>query len=64
MVSSSDFSSSLTVDNASSAHYTLVLMTIIAALVTPVVLLYQGWSYHVFRHRVGDEPVADVNLPS
>jgi cytochrome bd ubiquinol oxidase subunit II len=63
MVSSTDFSSSLTVDNASSAHYTLVLMTVIAALVTPVVLLYQGWSYHVFRHRIGDEPVAEVSLP-
>jgi len=23
----------------------------------PVVLLYQGWTYYVFRHRVGDEPV-------
>jgi len=23
----------------------------------PVVLLYQGWTYHVFRHRVGDDAV-------
>jgi cytochrome d ubiquinol oxidase subunit II len=61
MVSSPDFSSSLTVANASSAHYTLVLMTVVAALVTPVVLLYQGWSYRVFWHRLGDEPVADAS---
>src|SRR5262249_43552075 len=60
MVSSSDFSSSLTVDNASSVHYTLVFMTVVAALVTPVVLLYQGWTYRVFRHRIGDAPVAET----
>jgi len=24
----------------------------------PVVLLYQGWTYYVFRHRVGDKPVS------
>jgi cytochrome d ubiquinol oxidase subunit II len=60
MVSSTDFSSSLTVDNASSAHYTLVLMTIVAGLVTPVILVYQGWSYRVFRHRLGDEPVVEA----
>jgi cytochrome bd ubiquinol oxidase subunit II len=52
MVSSSDFGNSLTVSNASSAHYTLVVMTVVALLVLPVVLLYQGWTYHVFRHRL------------
>jgi cytochrome d ubiquinol oxidase subunit II len=56
MVSSTDFSDSLTVANASSAHYTLVVMTVVAAVVTPVVLLYQGWTYHVFRARVGTGP--------
>jgi cytochrome bd ubiquinol oxidase subunit II len=57
MVSNPQFSNSLTIDNASSAHYTLTLLTVIALLVTPVVLLYQGWSYHVFRHRLEGEPV-------
>ena len=52
MVSSTDFGNSLTVSNASSQHYTLVVMTVVAVLVLPVVLLYQGWTYHVFRHRV------------
>jgi cytochrome d ubiquinol oxidase subunit II len=58
MVSSPDFGNSLTVANASSAHYTLVVMTVVALIVTPVVLLYQGWTYHVFRRRLGgdDEP--------
>ncbi|HTZ04284.1 MAG TPA: cytochrome d ubiquinol oxidase subunit II [Gaiellaceae bacterium] len=55
MVSSTDFGNSLTVDNASSAHYTLVVMTVVAVLCVPVVLLYQGWTYHVFRRRVTAE---------
>ena len=56
MVSSPSFGNSLTVANAASAHYTLVVMTVVALIVTPVVLLYQGWTYYVFRARVtGDE---------
>jgi cytochrome bd ubiquinol oxidase subunit II len=56
MVSSPSFSNSLTVANAASAHYTLAVMTVVALIVTPVVLLYQGWTYYVFRGRVtGDE---------
>jgi cytochrome d ubiquinol oxidase subunit II len=57
MVSSPDFGNSLTVDGASSAHYTLVVMTVVAAIFVPLVLLYQGWTYHVFRARVGGEEV-------
>jgi cytochrome bd ubiquinol oxidase subunit II len=57
MVSSSGFANSLSVDNASSAHYTLAVMSIVAAIFLPVILLYQGWTYHVFRHRIGSEPV-------
>ena len=53
MVSSTGFGNSLTVDNASSAHYTLVVMTVVAAICLPLILLYQGWTYHVFRARVG-----------
>ena len=44
---------SLTVDNAASAPYTLRIMTWCAALATPLVLLYQGWTYWVFRKRIG-----------
>jgi cytochrome bd ubiquinol oxidase subunit II len=53
MVSSPDFGNSLTVDNASSAHYTLAVMSVVAVIVFPIVLLYQGWTYHVFRRRLG-----------
>jgi cytochrome d ubiquinol oxidase subunit II len=53
MVSSTDFANSLTVDNASSAHYTLAVMSVVALIFLPLVLVYQGWTYHVFRQRVG-----------
>ncbi len=42
----------LTVTNASSAHYTLVVMSWVAVIFTPVVLAYQGWTYWVFRKRL------------
>jgi cytochrome d ubiquinol oxidase subunit II len=44
---------SLTVDNASSSPYTLRVMSWVAVLFTPLVLAYQGWTYWVFRRRVG-----------
>jgi cytochrome d ubiquinol oxidase subunit II len=55
MVSSPNFGNSLTVSNASSAHYTLAVMSVVALIVAPLVLLYQGWTYHVFRQRLGGE---------
>jgi cytochrome bd ubiquinol oxidase subunit II len=55
MVSSTDFANSLTVDGASSQHYTLAVMTVVALICLPIILLYQGWTYHVFRARVGGE---------
>jgi cytochrome d ubiquinol oxidase subunit II len=55
MVSDPDFGNSLTVSGAASAHYTLAVMSVVALIVTPVVLFYQGWTYHVFRARLGHE---------
>ncbi|WP_049575172.1 cytochrome d ubiquinol oxidase subunit II [Streptomyces sp. SBT349] len=50
---------SLTVENASSTPYTLRIMTWCAAAATPVVLLYQGWTYWVFRKRIGTQHIAE-----
>ncbi|SDM59360.1 cytochrome d ubiquinol oxidase subunit II [Streptomyces wuyuanensis] len=50
---------SLTVTNASSSAYTLKIMTWCAGIATPVVLLYQGWTYWVFRKRIGTQHIAD-----
>ncbi|MFI6447510.1 cytochrome d ubiquinol oxidase subunit II [Kitasatospora sp. NPDC050543] len=60
---------SLTVSNASSSPYTLKLMTIVAAVFTPIVLLYQAWTYWVFRKRIGvqhipgHDPAAALEKP-
>ncbi|MEE6260003.1 cytochrome d ubiquinol oxidase subunit II [Plantactinospora sonchi] len=51
--STGDPAGTLTVTNAASAGYTLKIMSWIAVFFTPVVLLYQGWTYWVFRKRIG-----------
>lgn len=52
MPSSIDAAYNLTVYNASSQEYTLTIMTIVAVVMTPIVLIYQGWTYWVFRKRI------------
>ncbi|GGO69235.1 cytochrome d ubiquinol oxidase subunit II [Nonomuraea cavernae] len=47
-----DPANSLTVINAASSPYTLTVMTWVAAIFTPLVLIYQGWTYWIFRRRL------------
>lgn len=56
----------LTVWNAASGSYTLGVMTVVAAVALPVILLYQAWSYWIFRRRVtpGMIPDAHVVVPA
>jgi cytochrome d ubiquinol oxidase subunit II len=54
-----DPANSLTVDNASSTDYTLTIMTWVAAILTPLVLAYQGWTYWVFRKRLTAEQIPE-----
>jgi cytochrome bd ubiquinol oxidase subunit II len=28
-------------------------MSVVALIFVPLVVLYQGWTYYVFRHRIG-----------
>ncbi|MFD9221340.1 cytochrome d ubiquinol oxidase subunit II [Streptomyces sp. NPDC060064] len=51
----------LTVTNASSSPYTLKIMTWCAGIAAPLVMLYQGWTYWVFRKRIGTQHIADVH---
>ena len=55
LVSSLNPDWSLTIYNSSSSDYTLGIMTIVAAVFVPLVLVYQGWSYWVFRQRVSTD---------
>jgi cytochrome d ubiquinol oxidase subunit II len=52
MVSSLGQASDLTVTNTASSPYTLRVMTVAAAVLFPLVLAYQAWTYRVFRNRV------------
>ena len=58
LVSSLDPAYSLTIFNAASAPYTLAVMSIVAAIFVPIVLAYQGWTYWVFRQRIGRADLA------
>ncbi len=64
MVSSTDPSYSLTVTNASSSPYALKVMTVVALIFLPVVMIYQAWSYHVFRKRIGTSDLEHAGDPA
>ena len=69
MVSSLGSANDLTTKNTASASYALTVMTVVLAVLLPVVLLYQGWTYHVFRRRLsgprveGDEAGPVIPAP-
>ncbi|MBP9041458.1 MAG: cytochrome d ubiquinol oxidase subunit II [Anaerolineaceae bacterium] len=56
MISSTDVANNLTIHNASSSPYTLKVMSIVAAVMLPIVLAYQVWTYWMFRKRVKADP--------
>ena len=56
----------LTITNASSGSYTLTVMSVVTAFGLPLVLLYQGWTYWVFRKRISEShiPAAQIIEPA
>jgi len=48
---------SLTIYNASSTPYTLKIMTWAAVIFAPLAMVYQGWTYWVFRQRISAEQI-------
>jgi len=63
MPSSLDAAYNLTVYNASSQSYTLTVMTVVAVIMTPVVLAYQAWTYWVFRKRISTSQIPPQSAP-
>lgn len=59
MPASNDPANSLTIANASSTPYTLEVMSWIALFAVPLILLYQGWTYWVFRKRVSRDHIPE-----
>jgi len=55
---------SLTIYNASSSPYTLKIMTWAAVIFAPLVIIYQAWTYWVFRQRISADRIPDpIGLP-
>ena len=46
---------SLTIYNASASQYTLTVMSYVALILVPFVLVYQAWSYIIFKKRITKE---------
>jgi len=63
MVSSISPRFDMTLAASSSSHYTLTVMTVVAVILIPIVLLYQGWTYWVFRKRLSAEEFAPTRNP-
>jgi cytochrome d ubiquinol oxidase subunit II len=59
MPSSTSAAYSLTTTNASATDYTLTVMTWVAVIFVPVVLIYQSWTYWVFRRRISVDHIPE-----
>jgi len=46
---------SLTISNSSSSPLTLKIMLAVALTFVPIVIAYQVWVHHLFRHKTGEE---------
>ena len=64
MPSTTDAAFSLTATNAAATDYTLKVMTIVAAIFTPLVVAYQAWTYWVFRRRISEHHIPEAELES
>ncbi|MFZ0249157.1 MAG: cytochrome d ubiquinol oxidase subunit II [Acidimicrobiales bacterium] len=70
MISTTNAAYNLTVNNTASPPYTLKVMTVVAVIFFPCVLVYQAWGYHVFRKRLsvprvgGDDVAGDTVNPA
>src|ERR1700758_1938745 len=47
----------VTIYNASSTPYTLKIMTWVTALTAPLTVIYQGWTYWIFRQRISADRI-------
>jgi cytochrome d ubiquinol oxidase subunit II len=52
LVSSISPQFNMTIVASASHHYTLMVMSWVALIFTPLVLLYQSWTYWIFKKRV------------
>jgi cytochrome d ubiquinol oxidase subunit II len=60
LVSSTNPAWSLDIYNAAADAYALRIMTTVAAIFIPLLLVYQGWTYWVFRKRISEKTSEDT----
>jgi len=58
-----DSANTLTIAGTASSAYTLKVISWVALFGTPAVLVYQGWTYWVFRKRIGVQHIPPVHTP-
>ncbi len=61
MISTTNSAYNLTVNNTASPPYTLKVMTVVAVIFFPIVLVYQAWGYHIFKKRLSVPRVGDAD---
>ena len=64
MASSTRAANNLTVHNTASGPYALKVMTVVVIVLLPVVLVYQAWTYYVFRRRISRSEFQPAPPPS
>ncbi|HKS48107.1 MAG TPA: cytochrome d ubiquinol oxidase subunit II [Amycolatopsis sp.] len=58
-----DLANSLTVTSTAASPYTLKVITWVGGFGAPAVLVYQGWTYWVFRKRISVRHIPPVHTP-
>ncbi|QRP45892.1 cytochrome d ubiquinol oxidase subunit II [Amycolatopsis sp. FDAARGOS 1241] len=58
-----DAANSLTIAQASASPYALKVITWVGGFGAPAVMIYQGWTYWVFRKRIGVQHIPAVHAP-
>ena len=62
MISSTSSANNLTITNAISPPYTLHVMSAVAAIMVPIILIYTAWGYHVYKQRLSTPRIDPTKL--
>jgi cytochrome d ubiquinol oxidase subunit II len=57
-----DHAYDLTISNAASGSYTLMVMSFVALFGLPLVIAYQSWTYWVFRKRISETQIPEAHV--
>lgn len=57
VLNATDPARSITIEAAASSHYTLVVMSWCTVVLLPLVMIYQAWTYWVFRQRISSAAI-------